>query len=116
MELRLIAAQNNLAKDLSGWDKDSESLAALKKSEFRYNNGKYIKEFHHILLKPTKRFCGRQDRVAAKISSGCAKSNHLEYHECLRVKIPSFKPTSFAGKRYGKFPLLVKFEAQTRQV
>ena len=32
------------------------------------------------------------------------------------LKFLVLKPTSFAGKRYGKFPLLAKFDAQIRQI
>ena len=32
------------------------------------------------------------------------------------LKFLVFKPTSFAGKRYGKFSLLVKFDAPTGQI
>jgi len=98
-------------------------LLRLKNANFRYNTAKIqnsrsdisIKEIYHF-FKIDKGFAG--GKIESQLRSAYLALSLIIWSimSICESRFLVLKPTSFAGKRYGKFPLLVKFDAPTGQI
>ena len=98
-------------------------MLRLKNANFRYNTAKIqnnrsdisIKEIYHI-FKIDKGFVDGKLESQPRSAQVALSLIIWSIMSVCELKFLVLKPTSFAGKRYGKFPLLVKFDAQTGQI